>query len=147
MNAISARVVAVGLLVLAAPALAQVPVIPSKVKDPKDFQLVDIGRVKSWKPGGARILYLKDEQDQWFRVDIVEPCMDLFPGKTPTFVTLTDTAGTRYSGVVIERRQCDVSKITKMTEQPPREPYVPPPQAAAKPAAAPATPAPQPAKK
>ncbi len=138
MAPIFARVTAVALLLMAGPALAQVPVIAQKVPNPKDFQLVDIGKVKSWKPGGPRMLYLKDSNDQWFKVETVEPCMDLYPGKDPTFVTLTDTAGLRYSGVIIERHQCDVTKITKMTEQPPREGYVAPPQAAPKPA----TPAP-----
>jgi hypothetical protein len=132
------------LLIAGAQAQAQVPVIAQKVtpKPGAPLQFADIGNVATWRPGGARLIYIKDNANQWYRVDIVEPCMDLFPGKDPTFITLTDTSGTRYSAVVIERHQCDVTKITKMAEAPPAEQYVPP-----KPkAAAPAKPAAKPAK-
>ena len=116
-------------LLFAAPVFAQTaPTIPSKVMTPRpgDFQFSDIERIASWRPGGPRLIYLKDGNNQWYRVDIVEPCMDLFPGKEPKFITLTDTQGKRYSAVVIERRQCDVIKLEK-TAKPEGDPYVPPP--------------------
>ncbi len=128
-------------LLFAAPALAQpVPTIPAKVKPsmPGDLQFADIERIASWRPGGPRLVYLKDGNDQWYRADIVEPCMDLFPGKDPKFITLTDTQGKRYSALVIERRQCDVIKFEK-TAKPEGDPYVAPkPKPAPKAAAAPA---------
>ena len=120
-----------------APSWAQaVPTIPSKVAAPKpgDFQFADIERIASWRPAGPRLLFLKDGNDQWYRVEIVEPCMDLFPGKDPKFITLTDTQGKRYSALVIERRQCDVAKLEKAAK-PDGDPYVPRPPKPASPAA------------
>ena len=60
-----------------------------------------------WHAGGPRLIYLKNGQDRWYKVDIIEPCMDIYsPGKEPDFVTLSDTSGTRYSEVVIEHHLC-----------------------------------------
>ncbi len=131
-----------GTLLLSAPALAQsAPTIPTKVlPKPGDFQIADIERIASWRPGGPRLVFLKDGNEQWYRVEIVEPCMDLFPGKDPKFITLTDTQGKRYSALVIERRQCDVAKLEK-TAKPEGPPYVAPPPKPAPKAVAPAPPA------
>jgi hypothetical protein len=118
---------AVAAAIVAMPAAAQ-------ERRSKDLQFADIGKVESWRPGGARLIYIRDGKEQWYRVGLLEPCMDLFPGKEPTFITLTDTQGQRYSAVVIERRQCTVTELAKLDAPPPREPYVPPkPSAPAKP--------------
>ena len=86
------------------------------------LQFADIGRVSVWRPGGGRLIYIKDLKDQWFKIELLEPCMDLYPGKTPTFITLTDTQGQRYSAVVIERHQCSVTGLSKLKGEPPRAP-------------------------
>ena len=90
-----------------------------------DLQFNDIGRVLSWRPAGPRLIYIKDAQEQWYKIELLEPCMDLFPGKDPTFITLTDTAGQRYSAVIIERHQCSVTDLAKLAAPPPRTSYVP----------------------
>lgn len=131
---IEASVFTIGLLTLSVAAQAQAPARPA----PK-LQFADVGAVAAWKPGGPRLLFIEDKKNQWYRVDLLEPCMDLFPGKEPTFVTETDLEGQRFSGVELEHHQCTVTNLVKITEPPPEQAYVAPPRPAPKPAAVPTT--------
>jgi hypothetical protein len=115
------------LAAVAGQAAAQQPATPPS----KALQFADIGRVLSWRSGGGKVVFIKDAKEQWYKVDMLEPCMDLFPGKQPTFITLTDTQAQRYSAVVIERRQCTVLGISRLEGQPPRAPEAPKPPAPA----------------
>ncbi len=136
---ITSRSLLIGLAALALPLFSGSAAVAQERKS-SDLQFNDIGRVPIWRPAGPRLIYIKDAKEQWYKIELLEPCMDLFPGKDPTFITLTDTAGQRYSAVVIERHQCTVTDLAKLPAAPPRIAYVPgaKPDAPAKPAKKPA---------
>ncbi len=125
------RHVLIAVAALALPLISPTAAMAQERKS-SDLQFNDIGRVLNWRAGGGHLIYIKDAQEQWYKIEMLEPCMDLFPGKDPTFITLTDTAGQRYSAVVIERHQCTVTDLAKLAAPPPRTPYVPAPKPAAK---------------
>ena len=116
-------------LVAANGAFAQgTPAVPAKpapaktAPAPQQFFFKDLGGIKSWRPTGDHELYVKDGNGQWYRVHMYEPCMKLFPGKNPTFVTQRDIeTGQRSNAVMIERRKCQVTSVTKGEPPAPKE--------------------------
>jgi hypothetical protein len=106
------------------PPAAPQPKAASTAPAAQPLQFNDIGNIKSWKATGDHVLYVQDDKGQWYRVHMYQPCMKLYPGKTPTFITETDPqTNIRTSAVMIDRRKCQVTIITK--GEPPAGTYAP----------------------
>jgi hypothetical protein len=85
---------------------------------PKTYQFDQLGKIATWRPTGDHELYVKNEANEWYRVHLYEPCIKLFPGKTPTFQTETDENNVRSSAVQFEHSKCIVTDITKRDPPP-----------------------------
>jgi len=108
-----------------APAAAAKPAAPGAAKPatpaPQMYYFKDLGKIVTWRPTGDHELYVKTEANEWYRVHIYEPCVKLFPGKTPVFLTETDDRNVRSNAARFDRSKCIVTDITK-GDPPPRAP-------------------------
>ncbi len=83
----------------------------------KPLQFRDIGSVVSWQPGGDHDLYVKDAQNRWYKVHLLEPCLKLYPDQQPVFDTeIGQQTHEVESFVMFGRYQCTVTSIAPSAE-------------------------------
>jgi hypothetical protein len=79
----------------------------------------DIGGIVGWQPGGDFTMFVHTDKGNWYKVSLYEPCMRLYPGQDPTFMTETDENKQRDSAVMISHHKCQVTSITPSQAPPP----------------------------
>lgn len=98
---------------------AEVTAQPVKAEADKPLQFTDLGGVRSWKAGGAAVVFVRSKDDQWYKADLAEPCMSFNASKGINFLTETEPeTNSRVSKVVVDRHICTVTALTKIDAPP-----------------------------
>lgn len=86
--------------------------------NPKTFS--ELGGVRGWRAGGDSAVYIRAQDNTWYRADLTDACMKYVTDKGVRFITEADEASNRVSKVVVDRYICEVKSLTK--ENPPATP-------------------------
>jgi len=86
----------------------------------KSLQIADLGGIEEWRAGGDNLVYIKDDQNQWYKVEMQEACMKLDTKKGISFTTEVGDRSTKYSSVVVGHYECRITSITKIESPPSR---------------------------
>ncbi len=80
------------------------------------LQFKDIGGVKEWRADGAAIVYVKNDSNQWYKVEMYEACMTQNTQKGVQFLTERDfDTNQPVSKVVVDHHICVVTSISKVS--------------------------------
>jgi len=81
------------------------------------IQFSDIGIVKEWK-GSNALVFVKRDEDQWYRAQLNAACMKYDTASGIRFITEAGENSQRVSKVMVGRRICTVTSLTKIEALP-----------------------------
>lgn len=79
---------------------------------------VDSGSIRDWRAVGRDTLYVQDVHRNWYRAELMGPCIDLNFANTIGF----DASGTnrfdRYSSIVVRGQRCPLQSLVASAPPP-----------------------------
>lgn len=112
---------AIALLGLAAPALAQTQSQPRQPRpEQASIPFVNTGAIRSYRPVSDTTVYIEDNRRQWYRADLFGPCFGIRDGiaigvTTPFGGTLDNT-----SSFLVGRQRCPIESLVRSGPPPGR---------------------------
>jgi hypothetical protein len=75
----------------------------------------NLGGIEDWRVVNDKTLYVESRNDEWFRVELLSPCTGLQFEQSIGFVAEPTGSFDRFSSIVVDGRECQVSSLTRGT--------------------------------
>ncbi len=76
------------------------------------------GGIDEWHADGDKALFLRSRSGQWYRAELVTPCMGLGFATSIGYIAESDGSFDSSSAILVDGLRCQLSKLEK-TEKPP----------------------------
>lgn len=77
--------------------------------------------IRSWHADDDRSLWVLDNRDRWYRVELMQPCIGLPFAYALGFDTRTPGRFDRFSAILYDGQRCQVSSIKRSAPPPTKE--------------------------
>ena len=104
--------------VLAAPAAAQAP--RADQAEEVRIPFVRFGGIRDFRAEGRDLLYLQDRSRNWYRAELMGPCIGLPWARAIGVETRGTSSFDRFSMLIVEGERCLISSLTRVAGPPPR---------------------------
>ncbi|HEX8526723.1 DUF6491 family protein [Allosphingosinicella sp.] len=76
--------------------------------------------IRDFRAEGRDLLYLQDRSRNWYRAELMGPCIGLPWARAIGVDTRGDSSFDRFSTLIVEGERCAISSLTRTSEPPPR---------------------------
>ena len=107
---------------LAALPAAQAMAAPAHAPAPAQASIafVNHGGIRDWRAVGSDTLFVQDRSRNWYRADLMGPCLDLPFAQTIGFETRGIDTFDRFSTVRVRGQRCAVQSLVRSDAPPPK---------------------------
>ena len=104
---------------LAAPAAAEAPRAANRSEEVR-IPFVQFRGIRDFRAEGRDILYLQDRSRNWYRAELMGPCLGLPWVRAIGVDTRGSSSFDRFSILLVEGERCAISSLTRSSGPPPR---------------------------
>lgn len=79
-----------------------------------NLQFSDLEGIQNWRIGNAALVYIQDTTDQWYEAQMDAACMKYDTSEGVKFITEAGETAPEVSKVMVGRRICTVTSLTKI---------------------------------
>jgi hypothetical protein len=105
---------------LTAPAAAAPPVAPAQTAEAEQVRIPFPGfRIRTFQAPSEDVVYLQDQSRNWYRADLIGPCIGLHVAHGIGIDTRGSSSFDRFSAIIVDRDRCQLISLTR-SERPER---------------------------
>ena len=105
---------------LAAPAAAKAPRTADRAEE-ATIPFVQFRGIRDFRAEGRDVLYLQDRSRNWYRAEVMGPCLGLPWARTIGVDTRGSSSFDRFSILLVEGDRCGIASLTRSSGPPPRK--------------------------